>query len=425
MPGKYEEFRKRGFVYQCTDEEALEKLLEETRTTFYIGFDPTADSLHVGNLIPIMAMVHLQRGGHIPVALTGGGTAMVGDPSGKTEMRKLLLEEQIASNATAMAAQLARYMTLDGTNGIALDNNDWLLELKYIDFLREIGRHFSVNKMLSAESYRMRLETGLSFLEFNYMLLQSYDFLVLYRKFGCTLQMGGQDQWGNIVAGIDLVRREEAAHVYGLTFPLLLDSSGQKFGKSVAGAVWLSADRTPDFDFYQFWRNVDDSDVEKLLKLYTFLPVEECERLGRLAPPLINRSKEILAYEVTSFVRGEDTAAETYLAATKHFPSADPDGKVETTSGITSLGAGPARALPTAELPEAEVSDGLRAVQLFVKTGLCGSNGEARRLIRQGGARINDEQVKDENLIVPLSLLKSSPILKAGKKRMVRVVVVP
>ena len=422
MANIYEELKQRGFVYQCTDEESVAALLQQEPLTFYIGFDPTADSLHVGSLIPILAMVHLQRAGHRPIGLTGGGTAMVGDPSGKTEMRKILTVDSIRENAGHMSKQLQRFMVLDGDKGISLDNSDWLLDLNYVEFLREIGRHFSVNKMLSFESYKMRLETGLSFLEFNYMLLQSYDFLVLYREHGCVLQMGGQDQWGNIVAGADLVRREEAAQVYGLTFPLLLDASGEKFGKSVAGATWLSAERTSLFDFYQFWRNLDDADVARLLKLFTFLPVEECERLGALQPPLINRAKEILGYEVTRFVHGDEAAAGAYLAACKHFPSADPDGRVPTTSSIANLKIAAKADVPTYELPTAKAGKGIGLLALLVQSGLCSSKGEARRLIRQGGARLAGEQIKDENFVVTAAQLGESPVVKAGKKRMVKVV---
>ena len=423
MAGIYEEFQERGFIYQCTDEEAVKTLLEESPMTFYIGFDPTADSLHVGSLIPIMAMAHMQRAGHRPIAVTGGGTAMVGDPSGKTELRKMLTRDQIQANAVHIAAQLAQFLELDGTKGIAVDNAVWLEDLKYIDFLRHIGRHFSVNKMLAAESYKARLETGLSFLEFNYMLLQSYDFLVLFREYGCTLQMGGQDQWGNIVAGLDLVRREEGKSTYGLTFPLLMDASGQKLGKTVAGAIWLSPEKTPNFDFYQYWRNVDDADVGRFLKLFTFLPVDECQRLGELQPPLLNRAKEILAFEATRIVRGEKAAEQSYLAAIKHFPSADPGGKVATSSTILKLGGGVAQELPTVVIAAAAAAGGMGILDLMVASGLCTSKGEARRLVRQGGARVNDEVVRDEAALISAETLAAAPIVKAGKKRLVKVVV--
>jgi len=425
MSGIYEEFRRRGFIYQCTDEPALDELLRSRPVTFYIGFDPTADSLHVGSLIPILAMVHMQKAGHRPVVLTGGGTALVGDPSGKTEMRAMLSETQVQENARAMAAQLARFIEIDGTRGLALDNASWLRDLRYIDFLREIGRHFSVNRMLAAESYRIRLETGLSFLEFNYMLLQSYDFLVLHREHGCSLQLGGQDQWGNIVAGTDLIRRLTGAEASGLTFPLLTDAHGNKLGKTVAGAVWLSPEKTSPFDFYQFWRNTDDADVERFLKLFTFLPVDECERLGGLQPPLLNRAKEILAFEVTSVVHGREMAAATYTSAVQQFPSADPEGAVPTSSAIVTLSARPAEALPSFHIPAAEAAAGIGVADLLARSGLCASKGEARRLIRQGGAWLDDAQLKDETLVLDEAALRGSPVLKAGKKRMVRLAVQP
>ncbi len=421
MPGIYEEFRQRGFLYQCTDEEQLQKLLDEKQVTFYIGFDPTADSLHVGSLIPILAMVHMQRAGHRPIAVTGGGTAMVGDPSGKTEMRKMLTRDQIQENARHIAAQLAYFLELDGEKGLAVDNVVWLEELKYIDFLREIGRHFSVNRMLAMESYKQRLETGLSFLEFNYMCLQAYDFLVLFKEHDCLLQMGGQDQWGNIVAGLDLVRRETGGQAYGLTFPLLTDASGNKLGKTVAGAIWLSEKRTSNFDFYQYWRNVDDSDVGRFLKLFTFLPVDECQRLGKLQPPAINRAKEILAFELLRIVRGEKAAADTYASVVQQFGSADPDMTIETSSNITRVAAA-ADNTPTVDIPAAQAAAGIAILDLLVLSGLCPSRGEAKRLVKQGGARLNDDAVTDMNATIALDTLATEPILKAGKKRLVRVI---
>ncbi len=421
MTGIYEEFRQRGFLYQCTDEEELPRLLEKESVTFYIGFDPTADSLHVGSLVPILAMVHMQRAGHRPIAVTGGGTALVGDPSGKSEMRQMLTREKIAENARSISAQLAWFLDLEGENGLAVDNVEWLDGLGYIDFLRDIGRHFSVNRMLAMESYKQRLETGLSFLEFNYMCLQAYDFVVLCKEHDCILQMGGQDQWGNIVAGLDLVRRETGRQAYGLTFPLLTDSSGAKLGKTVAGAVWLSEEGTSHFDFYQYWRNVDDADVERFLKLFTFLPVGECERLGKMEAPAINRAKEILAYELLRIVRGEKAAADTYLAVARQFGAADPDGSIETSSAIAALATAQVDNTPTLQLTAEEAAPGLRLIELLVRGGLCPSNGEAKRLIKQGGAKVNDEQITDIGATVGGDLLTKKPIIKAGKKRLVRV----
>lgn len=420
MGNLYNELQQRGFLYQCTDEEAVRKLLDEGQVSFYIGFDPTADSLHVGSLIPIIGMMHLQKAGHRPIALVGGGTGLVGDPSGKTEMRKLLLTEQIGQNTLSIERVLRRFLNLEPPHGTVVNNHDWLAELKYIDFLREVGRHFSVNKMLAAESYKARLETGLTFLEFNYMLLQSYDFYVLQQKYGCVLQMGGQDQWGNIVAGIDLVRRMAAAETFGVTFPLLTDSAGNKFGKSVKGAVWLSAEKTSPFEFYQFWRNVEDVDVKRLMKLYTFLPVDECERLGSLTPPLLNRAKEILAYEVTALVHGPQAAEEAFKTATAHFPPSDPECKVATSSALAALSVCQGGNLP--EVAVVVPPEGIRVVELVVAAGMAASNGEARRLIRGGGVRLDDAPISDETLTLNLEQVTAGPILKAGKKRLVRIV---
>jgi tyrosyl-tRNA synthetase len=418
----YDEFEQRGFLYQCTDEEAVREMLDREKVTFYVGFDPTANSLHIGSLIPILGMMHLQMAGHKPIAVVGCGTTMVGDPSGKTEMRKMLMEQSIRENGVGLRKQLERFLTLDGEAGFWLDNADWLLQLNYVDFLREIGKHFSVNRMLSAESYKQRLETGLSFLEFNYMLLQAYDFLVLYKQHDCKIQFGGQDQWGNIVAGTDLIRRETGGQGYGMTFPLLTDAAGQKLGKTVAGAIWLDSEKTPPFDFYQYWRNVEDADVKRFLLMFTFLPVDECNTLGDLQPPLLNRGKEILGFEVTKLVHGEAVAAKAYQTALEHFPTADPDNNVPTTSTISTVKSA-APDLPTATVPAADAKAGISIPNLFRLCGLCKSGGEARRLIRQGGARLNDEVIKDETLVVSSDALESEPVLKAGKKRMVKIVV--
>ncbi|MBT4816264.1 MAG: tyrosine--tRNA ligase, partial [Lentisphaerae bacterium] len=299
MVNAFDILEERGFLYQLTDADALKRLLAQESVSYYVGFDPTADSLHIGHLLPVMAMRWLQLGGHRPIALVGGATAMVGDPSGKTEARPILSTEEIAANAVAIQGQLGRYLDFTEGQALLVNNADWLAGIKYIDFLRDVGRHFSINRMLSAESVKQRLETGLSFLEFNYMLLQAYDFYVLKRDEGCKLQLGGQDQWGNIIAGVDLTRRMLGEEVFGATFPLLLKSDGEKFGKSASGAVWLDPARTSPYDYYQFWRNVDDGDVEKLLAFFTMLPMDEVKRLAALEAPAINRSKEILAYEAT------------------------------------------------------------------------------------------------------------------------------
>ena len=333
----YDILNERGFIYQCTDETGVRELLATQNVTFYIGFDPTAISLQIGNLVPIMAMMHLQQQGHLPIVIVGGGTALVGDPSGKTEMRKIITMEQINENANAQKKQFAKYIDFGDGKARMLNNADWLAKLNYIEMLRDIGRHFSVNRMLSAESIKIRMETGLSFLEFNYMILQAYDFYKLADEYNCVMQMGGQDQWGNIVAGVDLTRRMLSKEVYGLTFPLIVNAQGQKFGKSVAGAVWLDEKKTSPYEYYQFWRNVDDADVEKLLGLFTFLPMDEVHRLGQLQPPKINRAKEILAFEATKITHGKEAAISSYRASVNQFGLSDPGKKIITSSEINAI----------------------------------------------------------------------------------------
>ena len=417
-----ETLRARGFLYQITDEPGLKALESEGPITGYIGFDPTADSLHVGSLVPIMALVHMQRERHVPIAVLGGGTAMVGDPSGKTEMRKMLLKEQIEANAVKIKRQLGRYLDFEGKTALFVNNADWLLPLNYVDFLREIGRHFSVNRMLTAESIRQRLDTGLSFLEFNYMLLQAYDFYHLYVDRGCRLQMGGQDQWGNIVAGIDLIRRMTGGTAYGMTFPLLTNASGEKFGKTVAGAVWLDPEKTSPYDFYQFWRNTDDRDVEKFLGLFTLLPMDEVRRLGSLKDKALNRAKEILAYEATRITHGEPAAKEAYLASIRQFGAADPKGEIETSSSIRAIVADTEASVPTVTYSGDAEAEQIPLVNLFVLGGLAKSKSEARRLIKQGGGYINNERITDTDATIPRTVLKEEGIiLRAGKKRVIRV----
>ncbi len=418
----FDVLKERGFIYQCTDEEKVRELLDQQKITFYNGFDPTATSLQIGNLVPIMAMMHLQRHGHRPIVIVGGGTALIGDPSGKTEMRQLLSLEQIDQNANSQKIQFAKFLDFNENKGLMLNNVDWLIKLNYIELLRDIGRHFSVNRMLSAESYKIRLETGLSFIEFNYMILQAYDFFVLARDHDCILQMGGQDQWGNIVAGVDLTRRLLQKDVFGLTFPLILNAQGQKFGKSVAGAVWIDETKTTPFEYYQFWRNVEDSEVEKLLGLFTFLPMDEVRHLGKLQPPQINRAKEILAFEATKITHGLEAAVEAFKASVNQFGLADPDGKIPTVSEIANVEIQPSENLPTITLMQRELEAGMGVITLFVKSGLCSSNSDARRLIQQNGAYINEKAVTDLNAIItPAFLENSALILRAGKKRYKRV----
>ena len=417
----YDILKERGFVYQVTYEEGVRKLFNEKRVTAYIGFDPTADSLHAGSLVPIMALAHLQRAGHRPIALVGGGTGMVGDPSGKTETRKLLSIEEIRKNAESIKNQLARYITFDEDNALLLNNADWLIDLKYIDFLRDIGKHFSVNKMLTAESIKQRLEKGLTFIEFNYMVLQAYDFYILNRDYNCDVQMGGQDQWGNIVAGIDLIRRITSNEAYGITFPLITDSNGQKFGKSVKGAIWLNAKKTSPYDYYQFFRNTMDNDVEKYLGYFTFLPMDEVKYLGSLEPPLLNRAKEILAFEATSITHGIEEASKAYLASIEKFGESDPNKNVKTTSKIIEIKGNNAEH-PAVSISKKDIQNGLSIIDAFVISGLAKSKGEARRLIKQGGAYIEDKRVTDENLMITIDDFKNGEInLRAGKKRYMKI----
>ncbi len=414
----YQELGERGLIYQSTDADGLRSLLQKSPQTFYIGFDPTADSLHVGSLIPIIVMMHLQKAGHRPIAILGGGTAMVGDPSGKTEMRLMLTPAKIVENGKGIAAQLARFLDFNDDKCRLINNADWLSELKYVDFLRDIGRHFSVNRMLTAESYKQRLETGLSFIEFNYMLLQAYDFHVLCKEQNCRIQMGGQDQWGNIVAGIDLIRRTQSLDAYGITFPLLTTSNGEKFGKTAGGAVWLAAERTSVLDFYQFWRNCEDSELEKLLNFFTFLPVSEIKYLAQLQESGINRAKEILAYEVTALVHGQKAAATAYKTAVSRFGSADPELKIETSSKVRDISLQAAEEnLPSLELDQAELETGMTLVDLFIKTGLVKSKGQTRRLIEQGGAYLNDVRIGKDRPIAPNDFKENIITLRAGKKR--------
>ncbi|MGI6355381.1 MAG: tyrosine--tRNA ligase [Lentisphaerae bacterium] len=415
--------KERGFIYQITDEEAMHKRLAEGPATFYVGFDPTGNSLHIGHLLPVMAMRWLQKAGHRPIALVGGGTAMIGDPSGKTEARPISDVATIDANAKAIQAQLGRFLDFSPGKAVMVNNADWLRGLKLIDFLRDIGRLFSIPRMLSAESVQLRLETGLSFLEFSYPLLQSYDFYILRRDHGCQFQFGGQDQWGNIVAGVDLTRRLLSEEVFGATFPLLLKSDGTKFGKTAGGAVWLDAERTAPFDYYQFWRNVDDADVTRLLSFFTSLPMEEVRRLGSLEAPQINRSKEILAYEATALAHGHDEAMRAFLAAGQEFGFADPDGAIETSSRITDLPAGGLDSdIPTLSLTAAELGDGIGVLTLLVKAGLCASNGEARRLIKGGGCYLDDARISDEKAIITAADFTDGALtLRAGKKARKRV----
>ena len=398
------EATSRGFVHQCTDADGLAASLREKIVAGYIGFDCTANSLHVGSLLQIMLLRLMQRYGHKPVVLMGGGTTRIGDPSGKTESRKMLSDADIAANMAGIRRCFTPFLDFgDGpTNAVMPDNNDWLGTLGYIPLLREVGVHFTVNRMLTFDSVQLRLarEQPLTFLEFNYMILQSYDFRELFRRHGVMLQMGGSDQWGNIVSGVDLVRRTENTQVFGLTTPLITTASGAKMGKTASGAVWLSAERLPAFDYWQFWRNTEDADVGRFLKLFTDLPLDEIARLEALGGAEINEAKKILATETTALLHGRDAAA---TAA----------GTAQSTFGGTGTGA---EDLPLAPIPAAEIGEGLPAFRLLVLAGLAKTNGEARRLIRGGGARIADQPVTDEGQLVPATDLASGIRVSSGKK---------
>lgn len=403
MRNVYDVLTERGFIKQVTHE-GLFELLGKKSVTFYIGFDPTADSLHVGHYVQLMAMAHMQRAGHRPIALIGGGTTMIGDPSGKADLRKMLGIEDINNNALRFKKQISRFLDFGEDKALMVNNADWLLRLNYVEFLRDIGVHFSVNRMLTAECYKNRMEKGLTFLEFNYMLMQAYDFLVLNKKYGCGLQLGGDDQWSNILAGADLIRRKERREAYGMTFSLLLTGDGRKMGKTERGAVWLDPDKTSPFDFYQYWRNIADADVEKCLLLLTFLPVADIKRLCEHTDERINAAKVALAYEVTAQVHGADEADKAKAAAEALFEGGEQKGSVPTTVVY-------------------DIAD-MKLIDLLQECGLTASRGEGRRLIIQGGVAINGNKVKDEFLTVTDSLFEGGEMLiKKGKKIYHRVVI--
>ena len=398
--------KERGFIAQMTFEEELYKQLEQP-TTFYVGFDPTADSLHIGHYIPIMAMAHMQRAGHRPIALMGGGTAMIGDPSGKTDMRKMMTVETIDANVAHIKEQMSRFLDFSEGKAIIANNGDWLRHLNFIDFMRDIGSLFSVNKMLTAECYKARMatENGLSFLEFTYMLMQSYDFLELYHRYGCRLQMGGNDQWSNMLGGADLIRRKEQGNAYACTCQLLLTHDGRKMGKTEAGALWLDPKKTSPYDFYQYWRNVDDKDVEKCLGLLTFLPMDEVRRLGALEGSEINEAKKVLAFEVTKLVHGEEEAVKAQEAAASLFGGAAMGGSI-----------------PTTEITAADLEKDARVTTLLAVCGLAPSNSAARRLVQGGGVSVNDEKISDVNAVVTAEQFGAEGLmLKSGKKKFHRV----
>ena len=412
MNAALETLRVRGFFAQCSGADALSELMDREPVAFYVGIDPTGTSLHIGHLVPLYAVAHLAMAGHRPFVLVGGGTARIGDPSGKTEMRKMLTVDEIDAHVVAIRAQIEAFLAAAGTSVKVVNNQDWLAGLNYIDFLRDIGRHFSVNRMLGFEAYRARLETGLSFIEFNYQLLQSFDFLELFRHYGVRLQIGGDDQWGNIVAGVDLIRRVEGAEVFGLTFPLVTRADGRKMGKTEAGSVFLDPEIVSPYEMYQYWRNVPDADVERFLLTFTFLPVEECRRLGAPRDERINEAKETLAYEATALIHGRDIALQARSAARSAFG---------TDRGTAGDGLD---AIPDVPIPVSELDAGIGVLDLFSRTDLCASRSEARRLVAQGGARINDRPVNDVEAVIDASWVEEGQLLlRAGKKRYFRVLV--
>ena len=394
--------QERGFIQQCTDLKALSDRMDKGQIAFYTGTDPTGPSLHIGHMVPIFALKHLCREGHKGVVLVGGGTSRIGDPSGKTEMRKMLSYDELDKNATSIQNQIEKFLAEDIKNVRFVNNKDWLADLNYIDFLRDIGSHFSVNKMLSFEAYKKRMETGLSFLEFNYQLLQSYDFLMLNQNYNVELQIGGDDQWGNMVAGSDLIRRKGGGEVFALTFPLVTRADGQKMGKSEKGALFLDPTLVSPYDFFQYWRNTADADVEKFMLLFTFLSIEE---IKAACVGDINKAKEKLAFEVTALIHGKEEAEKALEGARAAFS-----------------GGGNKDAMPTANLSLSKLNDGIGIIDLFAEAGLASTKSDARRLVEQGGAFINEEKISDIKALIGKEKLDNEMILRAGKKRFMRII---
>lgn len=395
-----EEFKARGLLAQCTDEAAVTELLEKEKVSFYIGFDPTADSLHVGHMMQMIIMARMQRAGHRPIAIFGGGTGMIGDPSGKSDMRRMMTRETIAHNIDCFMRQMSRFIDVSDGKALFVNNADWLCDLNYIDFLREVGVHFSVNRMLAAECYKSRMENGLTFLEFNYVLMQSYDFYRLYKDYGCRLEFGGDDQWSNIIGGVELIRRKERGEAYGMTFNLLTNSEGKKMGKTERGAVWLDPEKTPPYDFFQYWRNVGDGDVIKCMKMLTFMPLDEIAPYESLEGSALNSAKEKLAYELTKLVHGEEEAERCLKAAKQIF-----------------AGAGVSENMPTTKLEDSDFSDGkIYVVDLLVKSGLAPSKSEAKRLIKDGGITVADKKAVSFDESVNMGAFDGGLIIRKGKK---------
>ena len=406
--GVYEELIARGLIAQVTDEEEIRELVNTGKAVFYIGFDPTADSLHVGHFMALCLMKRLQMAGNKPIALLGGGTGMIGDPSGRTDMRQMLTKEQIQHNVECFKKQMSRFIDFSDGKALMVDNAEWLLDLNYVELLREVGACFSVNRMLSAECYKQRWEKGLSFLEFNYMIMQSYDFYALYQKYGCNMQFGGDDQWSNMLGGTELIRRKLGKDAYAMTINLLLNSEGKKMGKTQSGAVWLSAEKTSPYEFYQYWRNIDDADVVKCLKMLTFLSLEEIDELAKLEGSEINKAKEILAFELTQMIHGREEAEKAQEAARAIFGS-----KTDTAN------------MPSTELTDDDFTDGeISILELLSKCGLIPSNKEGRRLIQQGGISVDDQKVDDVlKKFTKADFEKGYVVIKKGKKKFHKAVI--
>lgn len=404
----YDILKERGFIEQCTDEEEVRKLLGSESVTFYIGFDATADSLTAGHFLTVMAMMHMQKAGHRPIALLGGGTTMIGDPSGKSDMRTMMTRETIDYNARRFKEQLSKFIDFDNDSAIIENNADWLLDLNYVEFLREVGVHFSVNKMLTADCYKQRMERGLTFFEFNYMLMQSYDFYKLYKMHNCKLELGGNDQWSNIIGGVELVRRKEKGEAYGLTFKLLTTSEGIKMGKTMKGAVWLDPEKTSPYEFFQYWRNIEDVKVEECLGLLTFLPMDEVRRLGALKDAEINHAKEVLAYEITKIVHGKEEADKALEAAKAVF-----------------AGAGKSADMPGGVFAKADFEAGKDILTILCETKQCSSKSDARRMVEGGGVSVNDVKVEDFRQVFTLNDFDADGelIVKKGKKSYFKITV--
>ena len=404
----YDELVARGLIAQVTDEEEIKDLINNGKATFYIGFDPTADSLHVGHFMALCLMKRLQMAGNKPIALIGGGTAMIGDPSGRTDMRQMMTPETIQHNCDCFKKQMSRFIDFSDGKALMVNNADWLMDLNYIDVLREVGAHFSVNRMLTAECYKQRMEKGLSFLEFNYMIMQSYDFYTLYQKYGCNMEFGGDDQWSNMLGGTELIRRKLGKDAYAMTINLLLNSEGKKMGKTQSGAVWLDPEKTSPFDFFQYWRNVADSDVLKCIRMLTFLPLEEIDAMESWEGAQLNQAKEILAFELTKLVHGEEEAT-----------------KAKEASHALFAGGGDSAHMPTFELADADFADGdMDILALLVKTGLAPSRSDARRAVEQGGVTVADEKVTDiKTTYNAASFEEDGLVVKRGKKKFVKVIV--